>query len=496
VHLLYAAASRVAPADAYRLHYAFLALLLSLATLVAVLAVRSWLPRAPRAVAAAIAPVFALGFWGQYVFDINAWSQLSSAPVLLLAFVLLVEASGAPREGLPPRAGWRLAGALAVLVCGATYLYPENLVYHVAVLVPVAAVAIGLRAWRAGRLGPAPFVPLLGVAGMAAGALYWKGTLGFVLGQVKAGTTSAVPWWHFFQGFFFGRTGEPGAPGAFGAAVDFLAGFLGLYFATPSKTSPAGLAALQRVVLAVAMAALVAAVAAVVIPRKPRAPERKQRARGKAVDPDGGVEASRLAFAALACVGLYVPAVRLATSGQLWSAGKAVSFASPVLVLLLTLPLAVAALPGRFARLRWVTGAFVAFQLAIGLARVAGASNPDGIHFEFPYPSLQEPPLKKVLRWEVEPLATHLSGVRRVLIADMNPWSSHWLMCFLYARGVDFFKLGPVVGNFGAGEKLGQMTPPWSGEALVGLSGSPRGFVVQYADGRPPAVVAWPERLR
>jgi hypothetical protein len=78
----------------------------------------------------------------------------------------------------------------------------------------------------------------------------------------------------------------------------------------------------------------------------------------------------------------------------------------------------------------------------------------------------------------------------------MNTWSKYWLMCFLEARGVDFFALGPVIPNFGAAAPLGQMDPPWRGDALLGLSGSPRGWVVQYADGRPPALVAWPEAAR
>jgi hypothetical protein len=138
----------------------------------------------------------------------------------------------------------------------------------------------------------------------------------------------------------------------------------------------------------------------------------------------------------------------------------------------------------------------VAFQLALGLARIAGAADPSGIHYASPYPALQEPPLKKVLRWDVEPLVAHLAGAHQVFIAQMNPWSAHWLMCFLYSRGVDFFLLGPVKTNFGAGEQLGQMAPPWKGDAMISLSRSPLGYAVQYADGRPSALVAWPEAVR
>jgi hypothetical protein len=491
-HLLYAAASRVAPAEAYRLHYAFLCFLLSLTVPVAVLALRSWLPRAPRWAVALAAPVFALGFWGQYVLDINAWSQIASVSILLLAFVLLVEAGSAGPEESEGAAPWRLAGAIAVLAAGAIYVYPESLVYHLAVLGPLAAAAIALRWWRGGRRSLRPFAPLLGLGGVLAGVLYWKGTIGFVLGQVKLGT-SGVNWWHFFQGFFFGRTGEPGAPSALAAGVDFVAAFLGLYFATPAGTAPAILAATQRLLLAAGMVAVVlAAWFAVRTGVRPTGKEDRRRPRQGALPP---AERSGLGLAALACVALYVPALRLATTGNYWSAGKAVSFVSPILVLVLALPIAVT-LPARVAWLRWASGAFVAFQLALGVARIAGAADPTGVHFAAPYPALQEPPLKQVLRWDVAPLAGALAGAQHVLVAPMNAWSSHWVMCFLYARGVDYFSLSPIQDNFAAGKVIGQAEPPWEGDAMVGLSARPRGFVVQYAGGRPPALVAWPEPVR
>ncbi len=483
VHLLYAAFSRVAPGEAHRLHYAFLVFLISQSFLVSAFLLRTWLPRARVSAIVAAASAFVLGFWGQYVFDINAWSQIASVGVLLLAFGLIVEVAAAPLPDLPPTAPRRLAAVLAVAVAGAFFLYPESLVYHLSVLVPLAVGSVALRTWRTGRPSPAPFVPLLGVGGVAAGALYWKGTLGFVLDQLTAAQGPPVEWWRFFQAFFAGRDFAQRGHGALAAAIDFGAGFFGLYFATP--TAPSGLDALyRRIAIVVTVGALLLALGAVLAGRA--SPPEAERG----ISPH---KRSRLRFAALALGLLLVPAAYMALRGNYWPAGKGVSFVSPMLMMLLAVPLAIG-MPAPWAALRWVTGAFVAFQIATGFARVAGARDPSGIHFSRPYPSVQEPELKQVLRWDVEPLGRQLRGSERVLIAPMNVWTTRRLMTFLYTRGDDFFALGPIVANFGAGEELGSMPPPWQGDALIELTRS--GLAVRFANGRPPTLVAWPGQVR
>ena len=63
---------------------------------------RSLVPEASPLTWSGGALVFALGFWGQYVFDINAWSHIASNPTVLLMTGLLIhiavipEAAGAP----------------------------------------------------------------------------------------------------------------------------------------------------------------------------------------------------------------------------------------------------------------------------------------------------------------------------------------------------------------------------------------------------------------
>jgi len=472
VHLLYSTFSQVAPGEAHHLHYAFLAFLLCQAFLVAALLLRSWSPPARTAAILAVAPAFALGFWGQYVFDINAWSQLAALPGLLLLAGVLVDLAAAPWPG-PALPAAPTAAAIAVLTAGATYLYPECLAYQLATLLPLTATALGWRAWRSRPRSAAPLLPLAGLAGAAAGVLYWRGTLGFLLGQLGAGSGPPVPWWRFFQAFFFGRDALPAGESPLSAAVDFGAGLLGLYFATPAPDTSPGLALAWRVGLLAVMAALVASCASALAgPRAaPATPGR-----------------DRLRLAALAWGLSLLPAAVLAARGHFWPAGKAVSWGAPLLVLLLSTPAVAAGQAGRRWAAAGVAWAFVAAQLAFGLVRVGAAAGPTGIAYEPPYPSVQEPPLKEQLRWDLTPLERPLAGARRVLLAPMDPFMAHWLMTWLQARGRPFTMLGPIVRNFGAGEPLGSVAPPADADALV--RSLPDGFEVQYADGRPAVRVA------
>jgi hypothetical protein len=493
VMLLFAAFSGIASSESFRLHYAFLVALIAQAVPVAAFLVRSWAPRAPLAVVAAVGLAFALGFWGQYVFDLNAWSQIASVAPLLVAFGLLVEAGSLERPGLPRDAAPRLAAALGIVVAGATYLYPESLAYHLAVLVPLVAAAIALRCWRGGRVVPSRFVPLLGVGGVAAGFLFHE-TMEFALGQIAFGTGETVPshWWRFFQAFFIGRDGV--SDGSALGAIDSVAALVGLYFATPSE--PDGLVAvLQRLALGAAILGLLAALTAA-LRRGPEREAPKELSPEAAETAEPGAAAlslSRLRLAALALAGLLLPAAVLLERESYWPAGKALSFVSPVLVLVLALPLASGISLRGWTWLRWVTAAFVAFQLATGIARVA-AIDATGLHWAWPYPSSQEPERKEAIRWDVEPLSEALSGARRVTLAEMDPFFAHYLWSVLWARGVDAFQRGPIVTSFGRGENLGAMVPPWKGDALVAQAES--GLVVLYADGRPPARVAWPQPER
>jgi hypothetical protein len=63
------------------------------------------------------------GFWGQYILDINAWSQEAALPLLLMVLLMLL------RSFVHERFTGRLTSwsptVFAFVVMGAFYLYPE-----------------------------------------------------------------------------------------------------------------------------------------------------------------------------------------------------------------------------------------------------------------------------------------------------------------------------------------------------------------------------------
>jgi len=461
VHQLYAVFSRVAPGEAYRLYYPFLVFSFVQLAQVTMFVLRNAFPATSRAAWCAIAFVFPLGFWGQYVFDINAWSQIAAQPVLFLIFGLTIHTLARPESKLRP--ALRIAGVLAIAVAGAAYLYPEGLVIYSAALGPVAAVTIAVRVVRARALVLAELVPLAGFAGVASVVLYAP-QLAFVIQQMKWGSGTKVAWWQFFQAFFYGR--DAYVSHGFARAGDFIAGLFGLYFATPAKGAGLVLGLLHRVVILATVLGLFGGIAALLAGKSSRA-EREARV--------------HLALWVVVGLVMLMPALRLALDENYWPAGKIVSFAAPVFMTSLCIAAGFA-----FDRpFRWVRGVaigFVAFQLALGLMRIGAARRPNGMHYALPYPTVQAIELKRDLPWKLEPLES-LSPTTKVLLRPMDVWAQGYLMAFLYARGIPFAIDGKINTYFGSGRDLPGLPPPWTPDAEITVVD--RTIVVTFFDGRP-----------
>ncbi len=448
VHELYALFSRVAPGRAYRLYYAFLVWFMAQLALVMLFVARNVLPRAPPLAWLAIAVAFPLGFWGQYVVDIDAWSQLASAPVLVAMFGLVLVA-----PAMKSRAdAWRLAGGLAAAAAGAVYLYPEGFLIYSAALVPVGVVSIAWPMWRAHRFELGRMIPLAGFSGVALSALY-PPVLHFLIRQVTWSAGHPVPWWQFFQRFFVGRDNVWGD--GFARTADFVASTFGCYFVTPADPGGA-LAFAARIVVLAGLAGLVIALVRFLRVREPE-------------------QAPAIAWTATAAL-VMAPAAYLALKANYWAAGKVLSYAAPILVTALCLPLA------RRDRWRGFAAAYVALQVTAGLVRVHAATWDGGASFAAPYPSVQIRDLKHDIGWDFRPLEPLLDAHTKVTLHPSEPWSENALMVFLTARGVPYVKQSPVTSTPG-GAALGAMPMPWTPTAELSLVGDVA--TVHYTDGRP-----------
>jgi hypothetical protein len=470
-HLLYSVFSRVLPGDTYRLYYAYLVGCNTLLVLVGLFVARNLLPTAYPLMWGAVALVPPLGFWGQYAFDINAWSQVASAPLLLLMAALLIHAVAMPRlqPDAPLRSGLPMAGAIATIVAGALYLYPEGLLFYAAALIPVVTVALAVATVRAGRVPLHSLVPLAGLAGVVTAGLYTP-LVQHLTAQVTTFSAKKIDWWMFFQAFFRGRDGVNGEALAF--AADFAGGLFGLYFATPEADASILTAAGQRIAIVVTIAALLAALGLLLLGRE-------KIGRGEDVTPESR---SVLAAWVATWILLWLPAAYLARDGNYWPAGKAVSYAGPVFMILLAVPAVY-----RFSRpalrpLQWIGGGFVTFQLLSGVARIAAAAEPSGIHYAPPYPALQARQLKTEIGWDLTALKPVLSRGDHVLIKPMHMGQEHQLMVFLWSRNIPFATAAAFTTRFGAGRALGALPPPWQPDVEIGAAGPT--LTLRFRDGR------------
>jgi len=457
VHLLYAGFTRIVEDQAYRMSYPFLVALQSQCMLVGIFVLRAVLPAARPAAWIAAAAALPLGFWGQYALDINAWSQVASSPLLLLLVGLVLHATIA----LPARGDdVRMAAVLAILIAGAVCLYPEGFAIYAAALGAFAICVHAARMIRARRFAPRALIPLAGICGLAAVALY-PPLVAFVIAQVTRASSDKYWFWTYFQGFFAGQDMAPGQPS------DFVAGLFGLYFATPSADAPAVLAALQRAGIIAVVAGAMAALAVV-----------RER------DLPWASRSLVLGWAAIAVL-LLLPAGALWWNETYWAAGKLVAYAAPVYMTLLAMPIAFRFAHPALRPLRWAAIALVAFQLALGVARIPAARSPDGIHYAAPYPSVTDSKFKHDFGWDLRRLDRVLAQDQTVLLQPMDPWPEAYLMMYLYAHRIRFAKVTPVNSHFcyaGGGHDLGSMLMP---EPDVEISLQRTAFVLHYRDGRP-----------
>jgi hypothetical protein len=385
-----------------------------------------------------LASALTIGFFQQYVFDINAWPELSAQPLYLLLVAFTVLAFDDRRFDTGGISGsLRLGAILGALLGAVLYLYPEALsVYGIAVTT-ILVLAIGQRASRS--------TTLFGVAGLGLGAaaavllclLFWSGTLEYMFRNLVQAAGTSPDWWKYFQLYLFGSeqnylailTNPESSHGQIAAAwfslpIESVIAGLGMHFLLPTASWPTALVFVWKVVLYGFLAVLIKASASSVV--------RIWRA-------DRAGNAARMTAACIA--GCIAPLVILST-GHYWAAGKGLSIAAPLLFLLVTTPLLAkpeAATTEFVGRLASFTFAFA--HLALGLLRpilvteFAGAGLPG-----LPTAATQMRDQKANLDWNYQRWATEIRGcngviievdnlfmqqlVRRVVVDLGMPWAS------------------------------------------------------------------------
>ncbi len=411
------------------------------------LSVLSWFPiafllaacfGAPFAVSATVALCSVVGFFGQYVLDINAWGQLAGMPLGLATLGLFVAyTTGAAKDG-HARAGG--AVGTAVLVGGLLYLYPEiTPVYALAICaaaVPVLAL-LGLKA-----IDPLLTMAVAAVAGAAVCLPFLLGTIGSLI-QQTSGAVAPQGWADFFDAYLYDVP--------FKVAVDahqWLAdavyaadGLLGIYFAYPSHLSADSANAVVLGEAAFAILVLACSVGAAIFARR----------RPALVPSIAGT-----AGAAAVAVGLYA-------AHRPWEAGKALTMGAPLWLALLVLPVLV--LRGRRLVLAAPAVALLALHIAFGAARFAVAARIDGIGRHAPYPAIGS--MKRSFLFDIAAWRRSLAGCHAISADLDDRVLDRAAEVFLAQQPIPWSSPEDVRGSFTYNEQIGRMAQVNNPDCLI-----------------------------
>lgn len=468
VMLLFAAFGRIAPGqEMYLSGYAFESVLVVaefMAALYVLLNLCSVTTRRDFGLAIAAAAAFAFGFWGQYILDINAWSQQAVVAPLLVAFACIViplrpEIRAANLESF---AGSRSneAIALALAGTGALYLYPEGTFFFGAMVFTFLCY-IGLFERRPALRGAITPIALATIAALLAGVLAYDGIYTFLQDQANFAAAQPVAWWKYYQAFLFGRAHQLSAivmgslsaqleeAQGIGAAIraigDFHsvalalfwvnlgAGILGLYFLTPAHAANWMPALALSVFIVGFGVALVAAVRQV------------------------GISSAFGNLAMFALTGI-LGALMLAGSGRFWVAGKALAFTAPYFCLALGVGLIASMQPRKKHWYVAITlGIWMLAQLGFAATRPIDAASATGIHRTSPYPSTQDLSFKSNYRWDIAELLEKSEACNLIRLDIPFAWMRHYVALALFERGQRYWYQFPVNTYYGGGRDIGQM---------------------------------------
>lgn len=413
VSMIHAAVAAVSGGDGVDCTYPYLVgmqlnmLFAALFVFVNALSMRRWL-------AFACAAALTIGFFEQYVFDINAWSQLATQPIFLLLLAFVAFAFDNNRFGQMSGSIIRLAAIFAALMTGAFFLYPESLTIYG----PAAAVAVVMACCHPASRKALPVAAPGLAAGVGVSLLLciplWSGTVAYVVRQLTRAATDAPDWWKYYQRYLFGSDanfldviaspdssfGEL-ANAWFSLPVESVVAGLGLYAVLPSAGWPAGIAVVWKLLLYGFLFVLLRGIA---------------RTAWTIWHAEPGGSAARLLAASL--VGCLVP-IAILTAGHGWAAGKGMAMAAPMLFVLVIAPMAAK---------RWDPGAVaavcvvVAVHLALGVLRpllvmqAVGAGIPG-----LPTAAVQVNAQKASLDWDYNRLSAEIRSCNGLVIDVANP---------------------------------------------------------------------------
>jgi hypothetical protein len=405
-----------------------------------------------------IAIAITIGFVFQYVFDINAWSEMASISfgvLLVCCVVLAIRSSGEPSLHRIIRIG----AAVGIALTSVLYFYPEMIPVYGVACASAALVGWRLNQTREWLLRIGAIVG--GVSTSVALCLpYWRGTIEFFLGRQLSDAVAvkvrSFAWFSVADGPFMGRDvayGTVFSDGSLGERiyaimslpVDIGLGTFGVYFLSP----PAGLPIAVRAGWKMAAAAAMAAMLYISL----RCAWQLWKERDDRIPMIG------------AAIAVLITPFGLLLTENVWAAGKAFSMGAPLFFLLVVLPVVLG-------RPTWSTIpsiALLVLHAGFGVERVFAAANPDGILRQAPYmgSDIDNVSAKQNIDWDFPGIADQLRLCRHLALDLKDQHLDRYAQVYVTDLGIHWNSRRPLNSYYGRGDNLGQHPDPVDADCLL-----------------------------
>ena len=205
VHILYSLVGQIMPHHYHTLYYTFLIFFFSQFILITIFLLMNSFKGVNPVLCGIAALAFPLGFWGQYILDMNAWSQISSLPILLLLVALQILILTKDYDKIEFSDVLKLLFLFTLLFASSLYLYPESLIFHL----PAIAIIIGISFMIRSRRNCCKSAVLIIIVALLSAGLtslfFYSGTIGHIVSQLKTVNSAEFDWWKYFLAFLQGQ---------------------------------------------------------------------------------------------------------------------------------------------------------------------------------------------------------------------------------------------------------------------------------------------------
>lgn len=369
---------------------------------------------------------FIIGFWGQYLFDSNAWSSLACLSICAAIPIFFL-------EYFSTRKPWA-AIVTVILFVALLVTYPEAFIFFL----PSYALFVLIICWKNKlplfqnvlRFGAGFFGVLL--LSLLANPFVLKYAIAI---SKFAGTDASSPWANYFEAYLRGNSSGVGFSN-FNVLRTGPMGVLGLYQIAPSTIQLASIAGLSIFLVNIlCLALLVYFLATLVISFKSR--------------PMNG-------FIVL----LILSGLAVAVRDTIWTAGKALAYFVPLFFIALFYFLA-SKMDMKGILHRSLLGSFVMLwviiQFSFASTRITDARTLGYAHRPPAYIAGQDINLKGQQDWNFPNLNRYNNWCHVYKLNIADPFQNYYAKMKLVDLGKEYYDVNPITASLGGGDIVGQM---------------------------------------